>query len=229
MQAILGTPLGVTRLMELLGEQEVLRNEALLLLTQLAAGSSDLQKIAAFEGAFDRLFGIIRCVLVSGAAEYTTRGQAGRLCHVRLSASISLSHATRREEGMLNGDIVVQDCFQLLATLLRGSPPNQLMFRETGFLAQLPVILQLSEDGSRQLPSQKGANLVAAMEVVLALLPPPAGGPMTPICSCQAENRQALLHRGLLDVLIGLALQAGGALDDTVRAQVCPLIRCRAA
>ncbi|EFN51480.1 hypothetical protein CHLNCDRAFT_140241 [Chlorella variabilis] len=182
-EAILGTPLGVTRLMELLGEQEVLRNEALLLLTQLAAGSSDLQKIAAFEGAFDRLFGIIR------------------------------------EEGMLNGDIVVQDCFQLLATLLRGSPPNQLMFRETGFLAQLPVILQLSEDGSRQLPSQKGANLVAAMEVVLALLPPPAGGPMTPICSCQAENRQALLHRGLLDVLIGLALQAGGALDDTVRAQ----------
>ena len=126
LQAILGAPLGVTRLMDLLGEQEVsggwgtgragasklvdswlecrgrggellppcllpatdpatlacasclhplhptprlpparppaqvLRNEALLLLTRLAGGSPDLQKIAVFEGAFDRLFGIIR-------------------------------------------------------------------------------------------------------------------------------------------------------------------------
>lgn len=34
-QAILGAPLGMTRLMDLLGEQEVLRNEALLLLTQV--------------------------------------------------------------------------------------------------------------------------------------------------------------------------------------------------
>ena len=62
LQAILGAPLGVTRLMDLLGEQEVLRNEALLLLTQLAGGSGDLQKIAVFEGAFERLFGIVRCV-----------------------------------------------------------------------------------------------------------------------------------------------------------------------
>lgn len=61
LQAILGAPLGVTRLMDLLGEQEVLRNEALLLLTQLAGGSGDLQKIAVFEGAFERLFGIVRC------------------------------------------------------------------------------------------------------------------------------------------------------------------------
>ena len=48
--------------MDLLGQQEVLRNEALLLLTRLASGSPDLQKIAVFEGAFDRLFGIIRWV-----------------------------------------------------------------------------------------------------------------------------------------------------------------------
>jgi len=38
LQAILGAPLGMTRLMDLLGEQEVLRNEALLLLTQVGAG-----------------------------------------------------------------------------------------------------------------------------------------------------------------------------------------------
>ena len=44
----------------LLAEQEVLRNEALLLLQRLAAGHAEVQKIAAFEGAFDRLFGIVR-------------------------------------------------------------------------------------------------------------------------------------------------------------------------
>lgn len=37
LQAILGAPLGMTRLMDMLGEQEVLRNEALLLLTQASA------------------------------------------------------------------------------------------------------------------------------------------------------------------------------------------------
>ena len=44
----------------LLAEQEVLQNEALLLLQRLAAGHAEVQKIAAFEGAFDRLFGIVR-------------------------------------------------------------------------------------------------------------------------------------------------------------------------
>ncbi|KAL4452662.1 hypothetical protein ABPG75_008324 [Micractinium tetrahymenae] len=189
-EAILGAPLGMTRLMDLLGEQEVLRNEALLLLTQLASGSADLQQIAVFEGAFDRLFGIIR------------------------------------EEGLLDGDIVVQDCFQLMAALLRGSPPNQLMFRETGFLAQLPTLLRLPAEvgngagvGGAELAPQKAANLVAAMDVVLALLPPAGADPAAPVCASAAENRQALLQRGLLGVLEALALQQGGAPDEGVRAQ----------
>lgn len=129
---------------------------------------------------------------------------------------------------MLDGDIVVQDCFQLMAALLRGSPPNQLMFRETGFLAQLPPLLRLPErgggegDGSEELPPGKAANLAAALEVVLALLPPPPAAPGAAVCSSQAENRQALLQRGLLDVLVALALEGGGAPDGGVRAQVCP-------
>lgn len=41
-QAILGAPLGMTRLMDLLEEQEVLRNEALLLLTQVGAAPAPL-------------------------------------------------------------------------------------------------------------------------------------------------------------------------------------------
>jgi hypothetical protein len=59
-QVILTSPLGVVQLMDALNEQEVLRNEALLLLTRLTADSLEIQKIAAFEGAFERLFGIMR-------------------------------------------------------------------------------------------------------------------------------------------------------------------------
>ena len=46
--------------MNLLNDTEAIRNEALLLLTALAAISREIQKIAAAEGAFQRLFGIVR-------------------------------------------------------------------------------------------------------------------------------------------------------------------------
>jgi hypothetical protein len=62
LQAILGSPLGVVRLMDLLNEQEVLRNEALLILQHLTSSNQEIQKIAAFEGAFERLFNIMRFV-----------------------------------------------------------------------------------------------------------------------------------------------------------------------
>ena len=59
-QAILASQQGVVVLMDLLNDTEAIRNEALLLLTALAVTSREIQKIAAFEGAFQRLFGIVR-------------------------------------------------------------------------------------------------------------------------------------------------------------------------
>jgi predicted nucleic acid-binding protein len=57
---VLSAPLGMSRLLGLLGDQaEALRNDALLLAAALARGSPDLAQLAAFEGAFDRLFAII--------------------------------------------------------------------------------------------------------------------------------------------------------------------------
>jgi hypothetical protein len=46
---VLSSPLGVVRLMDLLMEREVLRNEALLLLASLTRTNAEIQKIAAFE------------------------------------------------------------------------------------------------------------------------------------------------------------------------------------
>jgi hypothetical protein len=59
--AILASPMGVVRLMDMMMDREVIRNEALLLLVALTRANEEVQKIAAFEGAFERLFNIIRC------------------------------------------------------------------------------------------------------------------------------------------------------------------------
>ncbi|KAL1115755.1 hypothetical protein AAG570_006045 [Ranatra chinensis] len=59
-EIILVSPMGVSKLMDLLGDsREVVRNDTLLLLIQLTKGNANIQKIVAFENAFDRLFDII--------------------------------------------------------------------------------------------------------------------------------------------------------------------------
>ncbi|XP_055389702.1 general vesicular transport factor p115 [Condylostylus longicornis] len=60
-EIVLVSPMGVSKLMDLLVDsREVIRNDALLLLIQLTKGNANIQKIVAFENAFDRLFDIIR-------------------------------------------------------------------------------------------------------------------------------------------------------------------------
>ena len=60
-QAILAAPMGIVQLMDLLGDShEVVRNEAVLLLMSLTKSSPDIQKIAAFEGAFEHILKILK-------------------------------------------------------------------------------------------------------------------------------------------------------------------------
>lgn len=57
---VLVSPMGVSRLMDLLADsREVIRNDGLLLLQQLTKGNAAIQKIVAFENAFERLLDII--------------------------------------------------------------------------------------------------------------------------------------------------------------------------
>nr|XP_034182659.1 general vesicular transport factor p115 isoform X2 [Osmia lignaria] len=59
-EIILVSPMGVSKLMDLLSDsREVIRNDALLLLIQLTKGNANIQKIVAFENAFDRIFDVI--------------------------------------------------------------------------------------------------------------------------------------------------------------------------
>ncbi|XP_029454082.1 general vesicular transport factor p115 isoform X2 [Rhinatrema bivittatum] len=59
-QIILVSPRGVSRLMDLLADsREVIRNDGLLLLQQLTKGNAAIQKIVAFENAFERLLDVV--------------------------------------------------------------------------------------------------------------------------------------------------------------------------
>jgi hypothetical protein len=60
-ECIFAAPLGISRLVAILDDKrDVIRNEGLSLLTYLTPNSSELQKLVAFENAFDRIFNIIK-------------------------------------------------------------------------------------------------------------------------------------------------------------------------
>lgn len=60
-EAVLVSPMGISRIMDLLSDsREVVRNDALLLLLQLTRSNRQIQKIVAFDNAFDRLLGVIQ-------------------------------------------------------------------------------------------------------------------------------------------------------------------------
>jgi hypothetical protein len=59
-ECIFTAPLGVSRLVAVLDDRrEAVRNEALVLLVALTPSSTELQKVVAFENAFDRIFNLI--------------------------------------------------------------------------------------------------------------------------------------------------------------------------
>lgn len=59
-KAILAAPSGLSRLLDLLDdERDIIRNEAILLLQRLTRQSLEIQKIAVFEGTFERLLELV--------------------------------------------------------------------------------------------------------------------------------------------------------------------------
>lgn len=59
-ECIFTAPLGISRLVAILDDQrEAVRNECITLLTYLTPSSVDIQKLVAFESAYERIFGII--------------------------------------------------------------------------------------------------------------------------------------------------------------------------
>jgi len=82
-QALLRVPTGVSQIVELIGESEVMRNEAFLILQRLVAGNPDAQKVAVFSGCLDKIFSVIKYVFMkltpcSGSTKYSL----GNLLHL---------------------------------------------------------------------------------------------------------------------------------------------------
>ncbi|KAG5463132.1 MAG: p115 like vesicle tethering protein, partial [Olpidium bornovanus] len=118
-------------------------SEGLLLLISLTHSNADIQKIIAFENAFERLLAIIA------------------------------------EQGGADGDIIVQDCLQLIHNLLRYNVSNQVgigvarsesnFFRETNCIQRIPVILPTMND---DWPEQKVYNAVHLLRLIRVLVVP---------------------------------------------------------
>lgn len=169
-ECIFTAPLGISRLVAVLDDsREAVRNEAITLLTFLTPSSTDIQKLVAFENAFDRLFGIISA-----------------------------------EGSLPEGDRVVEDCLILVANLLRRNPSNQSLFRESGGIHRLSVLLEGAEKAQRVeaeiaawAQAQRDRNIYALLAVVRLFLV--AGAVGTP------QNQLAFWQHGLLFHALQLA------------------------
>ncbi|OLN95381.1 Intracellular protein transport protein USO1 [Colletotrichum chlorophyti] len=169
-ECVFTAPLGISRLVAVLDDsREAIRNEAITLLTYLTPSSADIQKLVAFENAFDRLFNIIT------------------------------------SEGALSeGGRVVEDCLILVANLLRRNPSNQSLFRESGGIRRLAVLLEGAEKAQREdaeiaawAQTQRNRNIYALLAVVRLFLVVGAVG--TP------QNQLAFWQHGLLYHALQLA------------------------
>lgn len=66
---VLANPMGAAAATELLSDRrEVVRNDGLLLLAELAAGSAEICRLVAFQGAFDRLLEIVQAEAEEGGS-----------------------------------------------------------------------------------------------------------------------------------------------------------------
>ncbi|KAJ3258466.1 Vesicle-mediated ER to Golgi transport protein [Boothiomyces macroporosus] len=143
-EGILTSPLGISRLIDLLDDRrEIIRNDGLLLLISLTANNADIQKIVAFENAFERLFSIIF------------------------------------DEGSIEGDIIVQDCLQLMHNLLKHNASNQNLFRETSCIKMIPRLLMYKDANGQaysiaqsreELSEQKIANITSVLDLIRILV-----------------------------------------------------------
>jgi hypothetical protein len=138
--AVLSSPTGVAKLMDMMLEREVIRNETMLLLVLLTSQSEDLRKIVAFEGAFERCFNIVR---EEGASDggIIVR-DCLELCSNLLRGSSS-NQSFFRESGFLA---------RLPETIASKTPAAS------------------SSNPPTPLATQKAANLLCALELATALI-----------------------------------------------------------
>ncbi|KAF9666345.1 hypothetical protein SADUNF_Sadunf16G0219900 [Salix dunnii] len=208
-EAILTIPRGITRLMDMLMDREVIRNEALLLLTHLTREAEEIQKILVFEGAFEKIFSIIK---EEGGSE------GGVVVQATFTCICGLSHAF--VANVLRPELNWLDCLELLNNLLRNNASNQVLLRETLGFDAIISILKL-RGSSYSFTQQKTINLLSALETINLLLM--GGSESDPGKDTnKVTNRTVLVQNKVFDYLLLLGVESQWA-PIPVR---CAALRC---
>ncbi|KAK0159624.1 hypothetical protein PV327_010719 [Microctonus hyperodae] len=172
-EIILIMPMGVSRLMDLLSDsREVIRNDALLLLIQLTRGNANIQKIVAFENAFDRLFDVIK---QEGGA------QGGIIVEDCLLLMLNLL------KGNFSNQVFFKEgsYIQRLTPLFNQLPPDHDEDDETPMATWSP---------------QKVSNVHCMVLVIRAIVAPSCPAQM--ISACQLTMHKCGLLQSLCDILM---------------------------
>eukprot|EP00124_Ichthyophonus_hoferi_P000364 Ihof_evm3s13 gene=Ihof_evmTU3s13 len=179
-ECVLADPRGVCRLMDLLDDsREIIRNEALLLLVQLTDSNAAVQKLVAFENAFDRLLDIAHD---EGNSEGGIVVQdCLHLIHNLLNRNISNQNFFRETSGI-----------KRLIPFILGTPVKPMPQLTIPGQEDTPI------DGPESWSDQKCTNLLMLLELVRTLVVP--GSPST------LANQMALLKQGTLDALLKTTL-----------------------
>jgi intracellular protein transport protein USO1 len=123
----------------------------------------------------------------------------------------------QQEGGLKQGGIIIQDCLDLLANLVRQNSSNQSLFRESGCVSKLSAVLHASyekatgsEDGDDFPNPQMIKNLWGFLAVIRLFLV--SGSVGTNI------NQKTFEKHGLLQAILDLAFRP--STDPAIRSEV---------
>ncbi|KAJ3083152.1 Vesicle-mediated ER to Golgi transport protein, partial [Quaeritorhiza haematococci] len=176
---ILTSPMGISRLIDLLDDRrEIIRNEGLLLLISLTQSNADIQKIIAFENAFERLLAII-------VQEGATDGG------IIVQDCLQLTH------NLLRYNVSNQNLFRETSCIHR--IPYLLMTRVAMPDRPAPVEVPLTHELNSWDDEQKILNTILVLELVRILVGP--NNPNTGI------NQNVMNQAHVIEPIIDLALK----------------------
>ncbi|KAI8805038.1 p115 like vesicle tethering protein [Cladochytrium replicatum] len=175
-ESILTSPLGISRLIDLLDDRrEIVRNEALLLLIALTQSNAEIQKIIAFENAFERLLAI---VLEEGATD------GGIIVQDCLQLIMNLLRYNVSNQNLFRETSCIQKLQLLLKSRIMSDSPK-------------PIEVPLTDE-SNIWTEQKVGNTIAVLELLRILVG--LKNPSTPV------NQNVIGQANILSPIIELGL-----------------------
>jgi hypothetical protein len=172
---ILTSPMGVSRLIDLLDDKrEIIRNEGLLLLISLSRSNAEIQKIIAFENAFEKLLSII---LQEGVTD------GGIVVQDCLQLTHNLLRYNVSNQNLFRESSCIQVLPKLLVSRVQG-PKNTL--REISLI-----------DPENEWTDQKIINATLILGLIRILVVP--NNPNTTV------NQNVMFQCKIMDILIDLA------------------------